>query len=69
VDLSAMIWTFLEKTAPDAEAAAGVPAAHVGTATGDRLVARAAFDVDLADATHAWRAAIPNALAPTSAPS
>ncbi|HZJ26196.1 MAG TPA: phosphoribosylformylglycinamidine synthase subunit PurL [Acidimicrobiia bacterium] len=49
--------------------AAGVPAAHVGTATGDRLVARTAFDVDLADATHVWRAAIPNALAPTSAPS
>jgi len=41
---------------------AGVPAADVGEAGGDRLVATGAFDVALADATRAWRDAIPNAL-------
>jgi phosphoribosylformylglycinamidine synthase len=43
-------------------AAAGVPADNIGAAGGDRLVARGAFDVALADATAAWRDAIPNAL-------
>ena len=42
--------------------AAGVPAEEVGTATGDRLVARAAFDVALEDAATVWRDAIPTAL-------
>jgi phosphoribosylformylglycinamidine synthase len=41
-------------------AAAGVPAQVVGSAVGDRLVAAGAFDVSLADATHAWRDALPN---------
>ena len=41
---------------------AGVPAADVGEARGDRLVAAGAFDVALADATRTWRDAIPNAL-------
>lgn len=49
--------------------AAGVPAARIGTATGDRLIARDAFSVTLDDATHAWRDAIPNALAVTPTPS
>jgi phosphoribosylformylglycinamidine synthase len=44
-------------------AAAGVPASDIGVARGDRLVARGAFDVSLADATAVWRDAIPNALA------
>jgi hypothetical protein len=44
---------------------AGVLAAAVGEARGDRLVAHDAFDVPLADATHAWRDAIPNALGAT----
>jgi phosphoribosylformylglycinamidine synthase subunit PurL len=43
-------------------AAAGVPATEIGTAGGDRLVARGAFDIALADASAAWRDAIPNAL-------
>jgi len=43
-------------------AAAGVPAADVGRAGGHRLVARGALDVALADASVAWRDAIPNAL-------
>jgi len=42
--------------------AAGVPAAAVGEARGDRLIAAGAFDVPLSDATRAWRDAIPNAL-------
>jgi phosphoribosylformylglycinamidine synthase subunit PurL len=42
--------------------AAGVPAIDIGAARGDRLVAVDAFDVSLADATRAWRDAIPNAL-------
>jgi phosphoribosylformylglycinamidine synthase II len=42
--------------------AAGVAAAEIGEARGDRLVADGAFDVPLADATRAWRDAIPNAL-------
>jgi phosphoribosylformylglycinamidine synthase len=40
-------------------AAAGVPARVVGTAGGDRLIVKGALDVALADATHAWRDAIP----------
>ena len=40
-------------------AAAGVPARVVGTAGGDRLIVKGAFEVSLADATHAWRDAIP----------
>jgi len=43
-------------------ATAGVGVADVGEAGGDRLVAREAFDVPLADATRAWRDAIPHAL-------
>ncbi|HYV59658.1 MAG TPA: phosphoribosylformylglycinamidine synthase subunit PurL, partial [Acidimicrobiia bacterium] len=46
--------------------AAGVPAADVGEARGDRLVARDAFDITLAEATGAWRDAIPNALGATT---
>jgi phosphoribosylformylglycinamidine synthase II len=42
--------------------AAGVAAAEIGEARGDRLIAAGAFDVPLADATRAWRDAIPNAL-------
>jgi phosphoribosylformylglycinamidine synthase len=41
---------------------AGVPAADIGEARGDRLIAAGAFDVALADATRAWRDAIPSAL-------
>jgi phosphoribosylformylglycinamidine synthase len=43
-------------------ATAGVPAADVGEAGGDRLVATGAFDLALADAARAWRDAIPVAL-------
>jgi phosphoribosylformylglycinamidine synthase len=42
--------------------ATGVPAADIGEARGDRLVAHDAFDVALADATRVWRDAIPRAL-------
>ena len=35
------------------------PCAIIGVAGGDRLVAEGAFDVALADATTAWRDAIP----------
>jgi phosphoribosylformylglycinamidine synthase len=42
--------------------AAGVPAADVGEARGDRLIAEGAIDVSLADAARAWREVIPNAL-------
>ena len=42
--------------------AANVPAQRLGTAGGDRLVADGAFSVALADATHAWRDALPTAL-------
>jgi len=41
---------------------ANVSAQLLGTAGGDRLVAEGAFDVALADATSAWRDAIPTAL-------
>ncbi len=41
---------------------AGVPVVVLGVAAGDRLVARGAFDVSLADATTAWRDAIPELL-------
>jgi len=44
-------------------AAAGVPAAKIGVAGGDRLRWAGAFDVDLPDAEHAWRDALPAALA------
>ena len=42
--------------------AANVPAQRLGVAGGDRLVADGAFAVTLADATTAWRDALPNAL-------
>ena len=45
-------------------AAAGVPAADVGTAGGDRLVSPD-FDVAVSDATDTWRNAIPRALGHT----
>jgi phosphoribosylformylglycinamidine synthase len=44
--------------------AAGVPAAVVGEARGDRLIADGAFDVSLADASRVWRNALPALLAP-----
>ena len=43
---------------------ANVPAQRLGTAGGDRLVADGAFAVTLADATTAWRDALPTALQP-----
>ena len=43
-------------------AAAGVPATAIGRAGGDRIVADGAFDLGLAEATAAWRDAIPIAL-------
>ncbi len=42
-----------------AAAAGGVAARVIGVARGDRLIAKGAFDVALADATHAWRDALP----------
>jgi phosphoribosylformylglycinamidine synthase len=42
---------------------AGVRAVAIGVAGGDRLVVEGAFDVALADATTAWRDAIPNLVA------
>ena len=42
--------------------AAGVAATEIGKVRGDRLIADGAFDVPLADATRAWRDAIPSAL-------
>jgi phosphoribosylformylglycinamidine synthase len=50
-------------------AAAGVPAAVIGTAGGARLVATNAFDVALDDAFRAWHDAIPNLLRATGAAS
>jgi hypothetical protein len=47
-----------------AAAAAGVPARVVGTAAGDHLIAKGIFDVTLADATHAWRDALPALMRP-----
>jgi len=44
--------------------AANIPALRLGTALGDRLEAEDAFAVPLADATHAWRDALPEALHP-----
>ena len=41
---------------------AGVLAAVLGTAGGDRLVVTGAFDIALADATRAWRDALPRLL-------
>jgi phosphoribosylformylglycinamidine synthase len=56
----------LDPTAADAlverARAANVPAQRLGSAGGERLVAAGAFDVSLADATHAWRDALPDAL-------
>jgi phosphoribosylformylglycinamidine synthase len=49
-------------------AAAGVPAARIGTAGGDRLVAPGSFDVAVAVAAAAWRGAIPRALGNEPAP-
>jgi phosphoribosylformylglycinamidine synthase len=40
-------------------AALGIPARVIGVAAGERLIAKGAFDVAVADATHAWRDAIP----------
>ena len=40
---------------------AGVPAARIGTAGGERLVAPGSFDVAVAQAAAAWRDAIPRA--------
>ncbi len=45
-------------------AAAGVPVRVIGVASGDRLIAKNAFDVALADATHAWRDALPALMNP-----
>jgi phosphoribosylformylglycinamidine synthase subunit PurL len=50
-------------------AEAGVPAAELGEAVGDRLILEGAFDVALADAATAWREALPRALAAVPAPS
>jgi phosphoribosylformylglycinamidine (FGAM) synthase-like enzyme len=44
--------------------AANVPAQRLGTAGGDRLAADGAFAVSLADATTAWRDALPTLLHP-----
>ena len=41
---------------------AGVPTARIGVAAGDRLTVKDLVDVDLADATSAWRDRLPNAL-------
>jgi phosphoribosylformylglycinamidine synthase subunit PurL len=46
----------------DRARAADVPALLLGHAGGDRLVADGAFAVPLADATAAWRDAIPRSL-------
>ena len=43
-------------------AAAGVPVSTLGAAGGDRLVVEGLLDVGLAEATEAWRTAIPRAL-------
>jgi phosphoribosylformylglycinamidine synthase subunit PurL len=48
--------------------AAGVPAARIGTAGGDRLTAPGAFDVTVGAAAAAWRDAIPRALGNEPAP-
>jgi phosphoribosylformylglycinamidine synthase len=48
---------------------ANVPAQRLGTAGGERLQAAGAFDVSLADATHAWRDALPDALGADVPPS
>ena len=42
--------------------AAGMPATEIGRAHGDRLVIEGLVDVSLADATSAWRDALPNAV-------
>jgi phosphoribosylformylglycinamidine synthase subunit PurL len=46
--------------------AAGVPAAEVGRAGGDRLVVTGLVDVSLAQATAAWRDNLPTAMAPAT---
>ena len=47
----------------DACATAGVPAARLGVAGGDRLSVKGLLDVGLDDATAAWRDRLPDALA------
>jgi hypothetical protein len=47
---------------------AGVPAAILGRAGGDRIEADGAFSVSVAEATSAWRDAIPDILGTTPAP-
>ena len=47
-------------------AAAGVPASFLGGSGGDRLVVQGLVDVSVAEATTAWREAIPRALAPSA---
>jgi hypothetical protein len=44
-------------------AAAGIPARVIGTAGGERIEAKGAFDVAVADATTTYRTALPNLLA------
>jgi phosphoribosylformylglycinamidine synthase len=46
---------------------AGVPAAELGVAGGERLVLEGCFDVALDEAASAWRNALPQALHPGSA--
>jgi len=41
---------------------AGVPVTSLGVAGGDRLAVGGLLDVDLAEATEAWRSALPRAL-------
>ena len=43
---------------------AGVRAATLGTAGGDRLVVEGLLDVSVEDAVHAWRRHLPEALGP-----
>ncbi|HWC09994.1 MAG TPA: AIR synthase-related protein, partial [Acidimicrobiales bacterium] len=43
-------------------AAAGVPVASLGRAGGDRLVVDGLVDLDVVDATSAWRRALPGAV-------
>ena len=42
--------------------AAGISATEMGRAHGDRVVIEGLVDVSLADATRAWREALPNAV-------
>jgi hypothetical protein len=47
---------------------AGVTVSSLGMAGGDRLVVGGLLDVDLAEATEAWRTALPRALGVEAAP-